>query len=240
MFPNEIQYVSKKALGVAGMNRIKQLRRARGITQDELGLLLGVQKAAVCKYETERVALPNHVLLRLVDIFGVSADYILGKDEVTPLPKHARERMRGAAAGTSREEGFDSMGLRTADAVAVPLVGMVHAGEPMLAEEYVSDYIPVAAGEVFNGDYFFMEVVGDCMTGDYIAEGSVVLVKRESELREGKIYVVRLEDEVLLRRVKKIKRSLALIPSNPAYDPMIVSEGDVSVIGRVVECRLRL
>lgn len=214
------------------MNRIKELRRARGVTQDELGLMLGVKKAAVCKYETERVALPNHVLVKLVDIFGVSADYLLGKDEVTPLPKHARERI-GASRSASGE------GFRPAEAVAVPLVGMVHAGEPMLAEEYVSDYIPVAAGEVFSGEYFFMEVVGDCMTGDHIAEGSVVLVKREQELREGKIYVVRIEDEVLLRRVKKIKRSIALIPSNPAYDPMIVTEGDVSIIGRVVECRMR-
>ena len=209
------------------MNRLKELRHARGITQDELGVMLGVQKAAVCKYETGRVALPNHVLVKLTDIFGVSADYILCKDEVTPLPKHARESFRGSAA------------MPAADAVAVPLVGMVHAGEPMLAEENISDYIPVAAGEVFDGDYFFMEVVGDCMTGDHIAEGSMVLVKRESELREGRIYVIRMEDEVLLRRVKRIKRSIALIPSNPAYDPMIISEGDVSIIGRVVECRTR-
>ncbi len=211
------------------MNRLKELRRARGITQDALGDMLGVKKAAVCKYETDRVALPAHILLRLVDIFGVSADYILGKDEVTPLPKHARERLHGAEAS-----------MHGADAVAVPLVGMVHAGEPMLADENITDYIPVAAGEVYDGDYFFMEVVGDCMTGDHIAEGSYVLIKREQEPREGRIYVVRLGDEVLLRRIKRIKRSIALIPSNPAYDPMIVGEGDINIIGRVVECRIRL
>lgn len=216
------------------MNRLKELRRARGVTQDELGLMLGVQKAAVCKYETGRVALPNHVLVRLVDIFGVTADYILGKDEVTPLPKTARESMRrGGDAAASYP------GMHAADAVAVPLVGMVHAGEPMLAEENISDFIPVAAGEVFDGDYFFMEVVGDCMTGDHISEGSMVLVKRESEPKDGRIYVVRMEDEVLLRRVKRIKNSLALIPSNPAYDPMILSSGDVQIIGRVIECRTR-
>ena len=71
------------------MNRIKELRRARGITQDELGVMLGVQKAAVCKYETERVALPNHVLVRLVDIFGVSADYILGRADEIPADRAA-------------------------------------------------------------------------------------------------------------------------------------------------------
>lgn len=207
------------------MNRIKELRAARGITQEQLGAMLGVKKAAVCKYENEKVNIPYQVLEKLSGIFGVTADHILCRDEVTPLPKGMRERMGGYPAD--------------ADAVRVPLVGMVHAGEPMLAEENITDFIPVSAGEVYDGDYFFMEVVGDCMTGDHIAEGSIVLVRRGSDIRDGFIYVVRIEDEVLLRRVKRIRNSIALIPSNPAYDPMIVQGGDVEVIGRVIESRMR-
>ncbi len=206
------------------MNRIKELRRAMGVTQDELGAMLSVQKAAVSKYENEKVRIPQDVLQKLAGIFGVSADHILGRDEVKPLPKDLRDRIRAS----SRVE-----------TVLVPLVGMVHAGEPMLAEENITDMIPVAAGEVYDGDQFFMEVVGDCMTGDYIAEGAIVLVKKTSDLKDGYIYVVRMEDEVLLRRVKRIKKSVALIPSNPAYDPMIVTEGDLEIIGRVIESRLR-
>ena len=206
------------------MNRIKVLRRAMGITQEELGAMLSVQKAAVSKYENEKVRIPQDVLSKLAVIFGVSADRILGRDEVKPLPKGLRDRI------------MDSSRVET---VLVPLVGMVHAGEPMLAEENITDMIPVAAGEVFDGDHFFMEVVGDCMTGDFIAEGALVLVKRTSDLKDGYIYVVRMEDEVLLRRVKRIKNSIALIPSNPAYDPMIVTGGDLEVIGRVVESRMR-
>lgn len=207
------------------MNRIKQLRLARGITQEQLGAMLGVKKAAVCKYENEKVNVPFQVLEKLIDIFGVSADHILCRDESPRLPADVRERI------LSRP--------RESDAVSVPLVGMVHAGEPMLAEENITDHIPVAAGEVYDGDYFFMEVVGDCMTGDHIAEGAIVLVRKGSDLKDGYIYVIRIEDEVLLRRVKRIKTSIALIPSNPAYDPMIVQGGDVEVIGRVVESRMR-
>ena len=69
------------------MNRLKQLRNSRGITQDELGRMLGVQKAAICKYENGRVNMPNSVIMRLVEIFQVSADYLLGTDEVVPLLK---------------------------------------------------------------------------------------------------------------------------------------------------------
>ena len=207
------------------MNRIKELRKANGITQEQLGAMLGVQKAAVCKYENEKVGIPNAVLQKLAGIFGVTADHILCREEVTPLPKSMRERLSSQRL--------------VSDAVSIPLVGMVHAGEPMLAEENITDHIPVSAGEVYDGEYFFMEVVGDCMTGDHIAEGGIVLVRKGSELRDGYIYVIRIEDEVLLRRVKRIKNSIALIPSNPAYDPMIVSGGDVEIIGRVVESRMR-
>ena len=207
------------------MNRIKELRLSRGITQDELGAMLGVKKAAVSKYENEKINIPSAVLSKLMDVFGVSADHLLCRDASSPLPKLMRDRIR--------EDGAFG------DAVMVPLVGMVHAGEPMLAEENITEFIPVSAGEVYDGDYFFMEVVGDCMTGDHIAEGATVLVKKGAELRDGLIYVIRLGDEVLLRRVKRIKRSVALIPSNPEYDPMIVTDGDIEVIGRVVESRLR-
>lgn len=208
------------------MNRIKELRTARGITQDELGELLGVKKAAVSKYENEKVNIPSAVLSRLMDIFGVSADHLLCRDTASPLPSALRQRVGRLDRGGG-------------EAVMVPLVGMVHAGEPMLAEENITEYIPVAAGEVYDGDHFFMEVVGDCMTGDYIAEGATVLVKRGADLRDGYIYVIRLGDEVLLRRVKRIKKSVALIPSNPAYDPMIVTDGDIEIIGRVIESRIR-
>ena len=76
------------------MSRLKQLRKSHGITQDELGEILGVQKAAVCKYETGRVPLPHEAIVKLCDHFRVTADYLLGIDgpetvpaQVTPLFK---------------------------------------------------------------------------------------------------------------------------------------------------------
>lgn len=61
------------------MNRLKELRKSRNMSQEELGSMLGVQKAAVCKYETGRVPLPSEVLVKLCDYFGVTADHLLGE-----------------------------------------------------------------------------------------------------------------------------------------------------------------
>ena len=207
------------------MNRLRELRKQHGLTQDELGQALGVQKAAICKYETGRVPLPNEALMQLCSIFHVTADYILGRDTVTTMFKE-----RGSSS---------SLFMPVTDTVGVPLVGRVHAGLPILADENITEYIPLPASDVTAGDYFYMEVEGDCMIGDFIPEGALVLVRMQNRVESGHIAIVRIGDEVLVRKVKWLNNTLMLIPSNPKYEPMIISGGDVEIIGRVLEVRIR-
>lgn len=207
------------------MNRVKELRILNGYTQDELGEKLGIQKSAVSKYETGRVALPPDTLMKLCDIFSVSADYLLGRDTVTPLFK----KSRSVSASYSP----------ISQTVGVPLVGRVHAGLPILADENITEYIPTPADDVAVDEYFYMEVEGDCMVGDFIPEGALVLVRMQPMVENSQIAVVRLEDEVLLRRVKRLDKHLMLIPSNPKYEPMLVDGNEANIVGRVVEVRIR-
>ena len=63
--------------------RIRALRTARGLTQEELGKLLGVKKAAVQKYENGSVEnLKRATVLKLSEIFDVSPSYLMGFDEI--------------------------------------------------------------------------------------------------------------------------------------------------------------
>ena len=96
------------------MNRLRELRKQHGLTQDELGQALGVQKAAICKYETGRVPLPNDALMQLCSIFHVTADYILGRDTVTTMFKERGSSSPVSfgfmpAAGSSRSRSFGSV-----------------------------------------------------------------------------------------------------------------------------------
>lgn len=63
------------------MNRIKQLREERGMTQPELGKVLNVQGAAMSKYENEKIPLTTETIKKLAEFFGVSTDYLLGKTD---------------------------------------------------------------------------------------------------------------------------------------------------------------
>lgn len=208
------------------MNNIKKLRLKKGITQDELGKLLGVQKAAICKYETGRVNIPNSVIITLSEFFKVSADYLLGLDEAMPIFK------------TNKAENPKTSKAEPVSAAYIPLLGTVHAGMPMFADENITDYIPVSAVNVDKDEYFFMRVEGDCMIGDHITAGALVLVKKCPSVENNSIGVVRIGDEVLLRHIQIFDGHIALIPSNPNYTPLIVSEGDVEIIGRVMESRI--
>lgn len=59
-------------------NKLKKLRKSRGLTQEELGNLLGVAKSSVSMYERDFRRPSYEVLIRYVDIFNTSSDFILG------------------------------------------------------------------------------------------------------------------------------------------------------------------
>jgi transcriptional regulator with XRE-family HTH domain len=64
------------------MNRIKLLRERDNITQEKLGSMLNVQKAAISKYENNIVPLTDETIKKLCDVFNVSSDYLLGKSDI--------------------------------------------------------------------------------------------------------------------------------------------------------------
>lgn len=81
-------------------NTIKELRTEAGMTQEELGMLLNVQNAAVSKYESGKVPLTGDTLLKLSKIFNVSTDYLLGAEEGNTM-------IGGKIAELRKEQGLN-------------------------------------------------------------------------------------------------------------------------------------
>lgn len=67
------------------MNRIRELRLTRGWTQNDLAEKMNTAKSVVSRYETERLGLDAPLINRFCDLFGCTADYLLGRS-VSPLP----------------------------------------------------------------------------------------------------------------------------------------------------------
>lgn len=71
--------------------RIKELRTARHMTQKQLADRLGVSKQSVCIWESDRQGISRENVEMICDIFNVSTDYLLGRDDVTPRLLSAEE-----------------------------------------------------------------------------------------------------------------------------------------------------
>lgn len=59
--------------------RIRELRKGRKISQEELAGILGISQTGYSKYETGENDIPTRILIKLADFYGTSVDYILGR-----------------------------------------------------------------------------------------------------------------------------------------------------------------
>lgn len=66
--------------------KLKVLRKSKGLTQEQLSNLLNVQRSSVGKYESSNVIPSPEVLKKIADIFNVTTDYLLGKTDVKESP----------------------------------------------------------------------------------------------------------------------------------------------------------
>lgn len=114
----------------------------------------------------------------------------------------------------------------------LPLVGEVAAGEPVLAEENIEDYLElpgVIGGE--DGDYI-LRVKGDSMKDAGILEGDYVVVKQAEDAVNGEIVVALLEQEATVKRFFREKDRIRLQPENSAYKP--IRTKNAQLLGKVV------
>lgn len=176
---------------------IKQLRNEKKLTQEELGALLGVQKAAVQKWERGTVKnLKRETLVKLSEIF-----------EVSP-----------AAFIKSRDEGANITAVYTDEIYRIPVFESVSAGFGAYADSLVVDYIPVfiknhAELPLLMG----IKVQGDSMYPT-IEDGDIIIVRRQSSVDSGSIAVVLIdEEEGVVKKVEYGKDWIDLISINPMY-----------------------
>jgi repressor LexA len=125
-----------------------------------------------------------------------------------------------------------SAAVRDAVKPGLPLLGQVAAGEPILAEENVEEYIdtPAACGGE-SGEYL-LRVRGESMKNAGILDGDLVVVRRQEAARDGEIIVALVEEEATVKRFFREGDHIRLQPENDEMEPILVR--DVSVLGRVV------
>jgi repressor LexA len=128
---------------------------------------------------------------------------------------------------------------RAADAVksvvkpnGLPLVGSVAAGQPILAEENIEEYVPVP--DIIGGDTgeYILRVRGDSMINAGILEGDFVVVRPQETAADGEIIVALVGEEATVKRYFREADHIRLQPENDALEP--IRSRDVKILGRVI------
>ena len=200
---------------------LKQLRKERGLSQDELAAKLGTTKQVISRYENGQRMPRLSVVSEYARKLGVPLSALSGEEDAP----------QEAVSGGRR----------------VPVLGSAACGEPIYKPGDGTEYVVVDEGISCD---FALIAQGDSMTGDRIHSGDVVFIRRQDTVRDGEIAAVALDNELTLKHVRRLRGAdgsvvfTQLLPSNPAYLPIdIGGEGEtrmVRILGKAVAVRFSL
>ena len=116
-------------------------------------------------------------------------------------------------------------------ALSIPVVGRVAAGEPILAEQNIESYITVPSEDIPSGVSFALRVKGDSMINAGIFSGDLLLVQSCESASNGDIVVAMIDDSATVKRFFKEQDHIRLQPENDHMDPIIVDS--CTILGKV-------
>lgn len=114
---------------------------------------------------------------------------------------------------------------------SIPFVGQIAAGQPVLAEENIEDYFNLDSR--IKSD-FCLKIKGDSMMGAGIFPGDIVFIRKQDNLENGEIGAILLEDEATLKKFYKEDDTVILQSENDFYKPMIFTNGNIKILGKLV------
>lgn len=125
----------------------------------------------------------------------------------------------------SRSPQF-SLPLQSLAQLVLPLVGRVAAGSPILAQEHIEQTYHVEPSLFQSQPDYLLKVRGMSMRNVGIMDGDLLAVQQAKDARNGQIIVARLGDEVTVKRLRRTKDLIELLPENPDFQPILVRPGD--------------
>ena len=191
---------------------IKKLRTDHGFSQEQLGNMLGVQRAAVQKWECGTVKnLKRETIKKLSEIFDVPPSSFIDSDyssydNIISFPKMNR----------------------------IPLVGTIACGTPILATENLDGEVTVP--EDINAD-FALRCKGDSMIDARIHNGDIVYIRQQPTVENGEIAAILIDEEATLKRVYISDNTITLVACNSKYQPFVYTGeqlNQIRILGKAV------
>ncbi|MGY6720076.1 LexA family protein [Bacillus licheniformis] len=206
----------QKLKEIMANNLKKQLKR-KGISQTMMARDLNIPEMTVSNWvKGKTYPRPDKVQL-MADYFGITR---------TQLTEESPSNLTPIAPQT----------------VPIPVLGTIACGEPILAEENVTEYVYESPDQLPSGNLFYLKAKGTSMEPT-IPDGSYVLVREQPEVENGEIAAVLVngDTEATLKRIKRQGDIVILMPDNPNYSPFIITpENPARIIGQAIQFTQKL
>ena len=184
---------------------LKYLRTKNEIEQLELASMIGLKSASAVSEWEKGLRIPSAgILADLANIFKVSLDNLMNVD----LEK-----------------------FNIGSSIPIPLLGTIAAGLPLLAVQNIEDYFMMDTKVKAD---FALKIQGDSMIGAGIFDGDIVFIKKQSDLNNGDIGAVLIDDSATLKKFFRDNGTIILQAENNDYKPKIYTDGNLLILGKLV------
>ncbi len=203
-------------------NNLKNLRKQKKLTLDDLAEALGTSRQTIHRYENGIITnIPPEKVERLAEVLGTTPSALMGWSE-------------------GELSGYDN--ISPIDMKKVPMLGEIACGQPIYATEERGEYA-VANNELLAD--FCLRAHGDSMIGARIYDGDIVFIRSQSSVDNGEIAAVIIGDEATLKRVYyyPAEEKLILSPENPRYAPLVYLGAElenIKILGKAVAFQSRI
>lgn len=188
------------------------------VTQTEICNILGFKMATFSDWVNAKTYPRIDKIEMMANYFGISkADLVEERDNSTPKKSHG---------------------------IAINVYGSVAAGVPIEAIEDIVDTEEITQELARTGTFFGLKIKGDSME-PRMTTGDVVIVRKQDDAESGDVVIATVNGtDATCKRLMKYENGIALLSTNPDYDPMFFSNQEIEdkpvrIIGRVVELRAK-
>jgi len=176
-------------------------------TRAEIAQVLGFKSANAAEEHLQALARKGAI------------DLVSGTSRGIRLKGNSRDSMRNSS-------DLFSLPLPGFAQLALPLIGRVAAGSPILAQEHVDRTYHVETHLFHEQPDYLLRVRGMSMRDAGIMDGDLLAVKATKDVRNGQIVVARLGEEVTVKRLRRQSDRIELLPENPDYPIILVQPGE--------------
>ncbi len=223
--------------------KLKSVREKAGLTQSVLSKISGVSERTIKSYEKDNANVTLSIIEKLAKALNVEAKYFTNEDVQQSVHHSSSNLSTNVHKLSSTHQVVNKVQLPNDEDTIIHIprftdkasagngITNYHSEHSLLS--FTKRELQTHFGIHSTAHLSVMESIGDSMMPT-ISEGSLLLVQEEFEVLEGRIYVIRLEGDLYVKRIQK-RPKIKLISDNTNYDPIEIKESEeLVVVGRVV------